>query len=120
MTFDSMEGETFLYLCDQEGTGLTENLANGVYGYTIQTYDLGGNEDLMPDITFGGLTFGASRESVLAIYGNHFVSNYIDNITGAWSIVYDADEAVGLGEDFDLSFYSDEFGVYEVSLDYYG
>lgn len=116
VVFDSIDGDTVLYLYDRDRTGLTENLANGIYGYTIHVYDLHGNKNALPNFSFGGLTFGASYEDVMAVYGDGPDKNYYDNTSGYWSLAYDVDEAVGTGEDCDFYIYGNEYGVYEVSL----
>lgn len=78
-------------------------------------YVPGYEADGLPDVTFGGLTWGASREKVEAVYGEAG-STYTSGDT--WNLYY---ELGGYEEGYThgISFTGDSSGVYSVNVKYY-
>lgn len=99
--------DLYLSTADFSDTTIAEMEEKGFYGYQISTY----GAEKLPNMTWGGLTFGASCEDVLGVYGE---PSYKYDSDDFHSFSYDISENVELV--FDIY---DEDGITSVELNVY-
>lgn len=104
-----------LYLNDFQDTGELPGLFEAVYSYDfniVSVYD-----ESLPNVTFNGLTWGASKDDIIAAYGEPTYS-YSDD-SGYWSMEFDVTDIVADGVDYALSFNGDASGVNGFGVSHY-
>ena len=104
-----------LYLNDFQDTGELPGLFEAVYSYEfniVSVYD-----ESLPDVTFNGMTWGASRDDIVTAYGEPDYT-YSDE-SGYWSVEFDVTELVNDGVDYSLSFTGDDNGVNGFRVSHY-
>lgn len=104
-----------LYLNDFQDTGELPGLFEAIYSYEfniVSVYD-----ESLPDVTFNGMTWGASRDDIVAAYGEPDYT-YSDE-SGYWSVEFDVTELVNDGVDYSLSFTGDDNGVNGFRVSHY-
>lgn len=103
-----------LYVWDYDDSGLLSGALDAVYSYEFDIIDV--SDDNLPDVTFNGLTWGASESEIREAYGE---PSYEYASDGYWSVDYDVTSLLNDGIDYELSFSGDEAGVNNVGLRHY-
>lgn len=106
----------YLYLYDKDGTGTETGIMNAVYGYEFEVLDVTDTNSL-PNVTFGGLTWGASIDQVMSVYGTDTDSSYIGD--DFWTIEYDISNQFSDGGLYLLRFSGTNEGVSGFSLNHF-
>lgn len=105
-----------LYLYDKVKTGTVDGAKSGVYGYEMSILPGFGEDGVLPDISFNGITWGSSMEDVIAVYGE---PDYKYSSTDYWSVSYDIEELNTDDAGYELEFSGSGTGVNSFALKYF-